>query len=91
MTLTHETLELHTRQPFGIARWTHSVYPRTFVTFEHPTRGDVTIPGHMIKLSDSHVPIACPPALGAHNEAVYAGLLGLGAGELEALRNAKAI
>ena len=34
MTLTHETLELHTRQPFGIARWTHSVYPRTFVTFE---------------------------------------------------------
>ena len=35
MTLRHETLELHTRQPFGIARWTHSVYPRTFVTFEH--------------------------------------------------------
>ena len=34
MTLTHETLDLHTRQPFGIARWTHSVYPRTFVTFE---------------------------------------------------------
>lgn len=63
----------------------------TFVTFEHPTRGDVTIPGHMIKLSDSHVPIKCPPALGAHNEAVYAGLLGLGAPEIEALRNAKAI
>ena len=63
----------------------------TFVTFEHPTRGDVTIPGHMIKLSDSHVPIECPPALGAHNEAIYAGLLGLGAAELEALRNAKAI
>ena len=34
MTLTHATLALHTRQPFGIARWTHSVYPRTFVTFE---------------------------------------------------------
>ncbi len=34
MSVTHETLELHTRQPFGIARWTHSVYPRTFVTFE---------------------------------------------------------
>ncbi|ACO46062.2 dipeptide epimerase [Deinococcus deserti] len=27
-----ETLDLHTAQPFGIARWTHSVYPRTFVT-----------------------------------------------------------
>lgn len=32
--LSHRTLELHTRQPFGIARWTHSVYPRTFVSFE---------------------------------------------------------
>lgn len=34
MTLTWETLELHTRQPFGIARWTHSLYPRTFVNFD---------------------------------------------------------
>ncbi|MDV6374023.1 dipeptide epimerase [Deinococcus arenicola] len=33
MTLTWETLDLHTAQPFGIARWTHSVYPRTIVTF----------------------------------------------------------
>ncbi|WP_309572055.1 dipeptide epimerase [Deinococcus sp.] len=31
-TLTWETLELHTAQPFGIARWTHSVYPRTIVS-----------------------------------------------------------
>lgn len=30
--LSWETLELHTAQPFGIARWTHSVYPRTIVT-----------------------------------------------------------
>ncbi len=35
MKLTHETLELHTKQPFGIARWTHSAYPRTFVSYEH--------------------------------------------------------
>lgn len=34
MTVTWDTLNLHTTQPFGIARWTHSVYPRTFVTFE---------------------------------------------------------
>jgi len=33
VSVTHETLDLHTRQPFGIARWTHSTYPRTFVTF----------------------------------------------------------
>nr|WP_040382550.1 dipeptide epimerase [Deinococcus apachensis] len=34
MSVTWETLELHTAQPFGIARWTHSTYPRTFVIFE---------------------------------------------------------
>lgn len=33
--LSWQTLELHTAQPFGIARWTHSVYPRTFVRLEH--------------------------------------------------------
>ncbi|WP_295819915.1 dipeptide epimerase [uncultured Deinococcus sp.] len=32
--LTWETLDLHTAQPFGIARWTHSVYPRTIVTLD---------------------------------------------------------
>lgn len=30
--VTWETRELHTARPFGIARWTHSSYPRTFVT-----------------------------------------------------------
>ncbi len=34
-TVTWETLDLHTAQPFGIARWTHSVYPRTIVTLHH--------------------------------------------------------
>lgn len=29
-----KTLDLHTAQPFGIARWSHTVYPRTFVTLE---------------------------------------------------------
>lgn len=33
--LTWDTLELHTAQPFGIARWTHRTYPRTFVTLTH--------------------------------------------------------
>jgi len=35
MKFSFETLELKTHQPFGIARWTHSSYPRTFVTLEH--------------------------------------------------------
>ncbi|WP_424952053.1 dipeptide epimerase [Deinococcus sp.] len=43
MSVSHHTLELHTRQPFGIARWTHSSYPRTFVSFTqngHTGRGE---------------------------------------------------
>ncbi|WP_415784015.1 dipeptide epimerase [Deinococcus saxicola] len=32
MKVSWETLELHTAQPFGIARWTNSIYPRTIVT-----------------------------------------------------------
>lgn len=36
--LSWQTRDLHTAQPFGIARWTHSVYPRTFVHLQH---GDV--------------------------------------------------
>lgn len=35
VSVTWETLELHTARPFGIARWTQTSYPRTFVTFEH--------------------------------------------------------
>lgn len=34
MNVSWTTVDLHTAQPFGIARWTHSVYPRTFVTVE---------------------------------------------------------
>ncbi len=58
----------------------------TFVTFTHPVRGEVTIPGFMVKMSASHVPVKCAPALGADNDDVYAGLLGVSAEELDRLR-----
>jgi L-alanine-DL-glutamate epimerase-like enolase superfamily enzyme len=35
VTITWHTMELHTTRPFGIARWTHTSYPRTFVALEH--------------------------------------------------------
>ena len=63
----------------------------TFVTIQHPKRGEVTIPGAMIKLSDSAVPIVSPPLLGADNEAVYGGLLGLSQQDIADLRNKSAI
>ncbi len=63
----------------------------TFATFQHPVRGELTIPGNVIKLSDSQVPIVSPPLLGADNEAVYGGLLGLSEDEIAELRKKKAI
>lgn len=63
----------------------------TFVTFQHPQRGELTIPGNVIKLSDTQVKIESPPLLGADNEAIYGGLLGLTNEELSELRNGKVI
>ncbi len=51
-----------------------------FATVEHPTRGEVTIPGWPVRMSDSHVPVAAAPLLGADTEAVLEEWLE-GAGE----------
>jgi len=63
----------------------------TFVAVEHPVRGEVVMPGFMVKMSGSHVPIRHAPLLGADNEDVYAHLLGLTELELETLRANKVI
>jgi formyl-CoA transferase len=63
----------------------------TFATFQHPMRGELTIPGNVIKLSDSDVPIVSPPLLGADNESVYGGILGISDENIKALREKKAI
>ena len=63
----------------------------TFVSFEQPQRGTLTIPGNMIKLSDSQVPVQCPPELGQANDAIYGELLGLSPAQLDELRQAKVI
>ena len=63
----------------------------TFVTVKHPTAGDFTLPGFMVKMSGSHVPVGPSPLLAADNEAIYGGLLGLGKDELEELRKKQAI
>jgi formyl-CoA transferase len=59
----------------------------TFVALDHPTRGKFVMPGFMIKMSDSRVPITPSPQLAADNEAVYGQLLGLPAEELASLRD----
>lgn len=62
-----------------------------FVTVQHPVRGDFTMPGFPVKMSDSHVPVTCAPMLGAHNEEVYGEVLGLSKDEVAAMRANKVI
>lgn len=69
----------------------HLLARGTFVTVKHPERGEVTMPGNMIKLSDTQVEIRSPPLLGADNDRIYGDLLGLSAAEIAQLRQAKAI
>jgi formyl-CoA transferase len=47
-----------------------------FATVQHPVRGEVTIPGWPVKMSDSQVVVASSPLLGEHNEDVLAEWLG---------------
>jgi formyl-CoA transferase len=62
----------------------------TFVTVNHPVRGDVKMPGWPVKMSESYVRTTASPVLGADNETVY-GTLGLSPVEIKALRAEKAI
>jgi crotonobetainyl-CoA:carnitine CoA-transferase CaiB-like acyl-CoA transferase len=56
------------------------------VTVDDPATGPVTVPGVVPKLSATPGAVdALGPALGAHNEAVYGGLLGLSTAEIAAL------
>ena len=49
----------------------------TFVSVTHPVRGEFVMPGFMVKMSRSHVPVRASPLLAADNQAIYGGLLGL--------------
>ncbi|HXW26884.1 MAG TPA: CoA transferase, partial [Xanthobacteraceae bacterium] len=40
-------------------------------TIDHPVRGKVTVPAWPLRMSDSKVPLACAPVLGADSEAIY--------------------
>ena len=62
-----------------------------FVTVQHPVRGDFTMPGFPVKMSDSFVPVTCAPMLGAQNDEVYAELLGMSRDQVAELRTSKII
>jgi formyl-CoA transferase len=62
-----------------------------FATIDHPIRGEVTIPGWPVKMSDSCVPVKSAPLLGQHTSEIYSELLGCSAEQLESLRAEGAI
>jgi formyl-CoA transferase len=62
-----------------------------FATVKHPVRGDFTMPGWPVKMSDSEVALVAAPLLGQHNEDVYAEWLGYPAEKVAKLRDARAI
>ncbi len=62
-----------------------------FATVQHPVRGEFTMPGWPVKMSDSEVPLVTSPLLGQHNEEVLAEWLGYDAGRVAELKEAGAI
>jgi formyl-CoA transferase len=62
-----------------------------FTTVQHPVRGEFTMPGWPVKMSDSVVPIQSAPLLGQDNATVYGTLLGCSEEQLADLREARVI
>jgi formyl-CoA transferase len=56
-----------------------------FVTVQDPDRGEITIPGWPIHMSDTHVPVRAAPRVGEHNQEILGGLLGKSEAEVRAL------
>jgi formyl-CoA transferase len=45
-----------------------------FVEVDHPIRGRYVMPSWPVQMSESYVPVAAPPILGAHTQEVLASL-----------------
>src|SRR5712692_4987343 len=56
-----------------------------FVTVQDHDRGEVTIPGWPIQMSDAHVEVRAAPRPGEHNQEILGGLLGLSEGDIRAV------
>lgn len=62
-----------------------------FVTVKHPIRGDFTMPGWPVKMSDSNVPVVASPLLGQHNEEIFSAMLGYTPEQVAGLKAEKII
>jgi formyl-CoA transferase len=59
------------------------------VNYEHPVRGEFTMPGCPVQLEDSPVEVKSPPLLGQHTDEVLSEMLGYTEEETSRLRAAK--
>jgi formyl-CoA transferase len=57
-----------------------------FGTIDHPVRGQVTMPGWPVRMSDSKVGLESAPLLGQDNTSIYSELLGCTPEQIDALR-----
>jgi formyl-CoA transferase len=78
-----DTVELHD-DPFLRQRG-------AFTTVQHPVRGEFTMPGWPVKMSESNVAVQSAPLLGQDNATVYGELLGCTQEQLDELRAARVI
>jgi formyl-CoA transferase len=62
-----------------------------FVTIDHPVRGEFTMPGWPVKMTDSEVPVTAAPLLGQHNERIYGEWFGYSPGDVRRLRDEQII
>jgi formyl-CoA transferase len=62
-----------------------------FASVDHPIRGQVTMPGWPVKMSDSCVPLKSAPLLGADNIHIYGQLLGFTPEHLQTLKSEEVI
>jgi len=53
---------------------------------DHPVRGEVTVSGWPVNMSDSHVPITTSPLHGGDNEAIYGDWLGISPEDVKVMR-----
>lgn len=63
----------------------------TFVPVDHPRRGSYRMPGFVIRMSDSEVPVKAPPLLGEHTRDVLSEVLKLPPDELDRLEESHVI
>lgn len=69
----------------------HLLEREMIVTVNHPERGEFTMPGCPIKLSDSPVTVTPAPLLGQHSDEVLGELLDFDKAKLASLREQKVI